>query len=38
MDSSLKMSNSEIVGRFLSHISSQRRYSPLTVRNYRRDI
>ena len=38
MDSSLKMSNSEIVERFLSHISSQRRYSPLTVRNYRRDI
>lgn len=33
-----KMLNAEIVERFLSHISSQRRYSPLTVRNYRRDI
>ena len=33
-----KISNTEIVERFLLHITSERRYSPLTVRNYRRDI
>lgn len=33
-----KISNTEIVERFLLHITSERRYSPLTVRNYRHDI
>ena len=32
------ISNAEIVERFLSHITSERRYSPLTVRNYSHDI
>lgn len=32
-----ELSNDEILERFISHIASERRYSPLTVRNYRRD-
>jgi integrase/recombinase XerC len=38
MEQSLHISNAEIMERFLSHITSERRYSLLTVRNYRHDI
>lgn len=32
------MDNDTIIGRFVAYITAERRYSPLTVRNYRRDI
>lgn len=32
------MTNRQIIDRFIDHISAERRYSPLTVRNYRRDV
>ena len=38
MEQSSHISNAEIMERFLSHITSERRYSLLTVRNYRHDI
>ena len=38
MDSSSKISNAEIMERFFAFIGSHRRYSPLTVRNYRHDV
>ena len=38
MEQAPAISNAEIVERFLAYISSHRRYSPLTVRNYARDI
>ena len=38
MEQQPTISNAEIVERFLAHITSERRYSPLTVRNYTRDI
>ena len=38
MDSSAKISNAEIQERFVAFLGSHRRYSPLTVRNYSRDI
>ena len=38
MEQTSVISNAEIVERFLAFISSHRRYSPLTVRNYARDI
>ena len=31
------MDNDEIIERFASYLAAERRYSPLTVRNYRRD-
>ena len=38
MEQAPAISNAEIVERFFAYISSHRRYSPLTVRNYARDI
>ena len=32
------MTNSEVINSFIDYITSERRYSPLTVRNYRRDV
>ena len=32
------MQNHEIIERFRNYITAQRRYSPLTVRNYMHDI
>ncbi len=32
------MTNRQIIDLFIDHISAERRYSPLTVRNYRRDV
>ena len=32
------MTNSDVIELFINYISAQRRYSPLTVRNYRHDI
>ena len=35
---SATLTNAEIIQRFIDYIESERRYSPLTVRNYRHDI
>ena len=35
---SVTITNAEITQRFLDYIESERRYSPLTVRNYRHDV
>ena len=32
------MPNSEVIALFIDYLLSERRYSPLTVRNYRHDV